>query len=188
MKLSGKQKLYDTFTRLIQESIYSDITIKDFIKEAKVNRNTFYYHFTDMDSFLKEYLDDAVCFNMRKLIIENKLSLAYNLLIDYVKDHKKIFINIMQADKGRDVVDYSFHTSIRMDIQKILYDYEPLLKIHLPDEFMVYYAHSIADEYMRAIERQIYDNTSPELMKKVFVLYAEEISSKLVRVSKLNLG
>lgn len=185
--MSGKQKLYDTFTALIETTIYSDITIKDFIKEAKVNRNTFYYHFTDMDSFLKEYLDDKVCFKMRELIISNKLCEAYNLLVDYVKEHKKIFINIMLCEKGKDVVDYSFHTSIRMDIQKILYDYEPILKIHLPDEFMVYYAHCIADEYMRAIERQIYDNTNAELMKKVFVLFADSISSKLVRVSKLNL-
>ena len=185
--MSGKQKLYDTFTNLIQKYSYSEITIKDFIKEAKVNRNTFYYHFMDMDSFLKSYLDDAICFNMRSKIVENKLSEAYNLLIDYVKEHKKIFINIMQSDKGYDVVDYSFHTSIRMDIQKLLYDYEPLLKIHLPDEFMVFYAHSIADEYMRARERQIYDNTNPEMMKKVFVLYADQISSRLVRVSKLNL-
>ena len=186
--MSGKQKLYDTFTNLIQKYSYNDITIKDFIREANVNRNTFYYHFMDMDSFLKEYLDDAVCFNMRSLIIENKLSQAYNLLVDYVSTHKKIFINIMQSDKGHDVVDYSFHTSIRMDIQKILYDYEPLLKIHLPDEFMVYYAHCIADEYMRAIEYQIYDNTNPDLMKKVFILYADAISSRLVRVSKLNLN
>ena len=48
---------------------------------------------------------------MRSKIVENKLSEAYNLLIDYVKEHKKIFINIMQSDKGYDVVDYSFHTS-----------------------------------------------------------------------------
>ena len=185
--MSGKQKLYETFSNLIEKYTYNEITIKDFIKEARVNRNTFYYHFMDMDSFLKEYLDDAVCFDMRSLIVENKLSQAYNLLVDYVKDHKKVFINIMQSDKGRDVVDYSFHTSIRMDIQKILYDYEPILRIHLPDEFMVFYAHSIADEYMRAIERQIYDNTNPEMMKKVFILYADSISSKLVRVSKLNL-
>ena len=172
--MSAKQKLYETFSNLIEKYTYNEITIKDFIKEAKVNRNTFYYHFMDMDSFLKEYLDDAVCFDMRSLIIENKLSQAYNLLVDYVKEHKKAFINIMQSDKGRDV-------------QKRLYDYEPILKIHLPDEFMVFYAHSIADEYMRAIERQIYDNTNPEMMKKVFVLYADSISSKLVRVSKLNL-
>lgn len=182
--MSGKQKLYDTFSRLIQEECYDDITIKDFIKEAKVNRNTFYYHFSDMDSFLKEYLDDKILFDVEKLIIENKLAQAYDILIDYVKDNKKAFINILLQQKGIDVIDYAFHTSIRMNIQKILYDYEPILKVQLPDEFMIYFAHEIAEEFLKAIKLQIYNNTNPEMLKKLFVLYSESISSKLVRVAR----
>ena len=96
--MSGKQKLYETFSNLIEKYTYNEITIKDFIKEAKVNRNTFYYHFMDMDSFLKEYLDDAVCFDMRSLIVENKLSQAYNLLVDYVKDNYTYFKEISDFD------------------------------------------------------------------------------------------
>ncbi len=182
--MSGKQKLYSTFNELIQKESYDEITIKDFIKIANVNRNTFYYHFSDMDSFLKEYLDDQILFDVSKLIIENKLSKAYDLLIDYVKEHKKTFINILQNQKGVDVIDYAFHTSIRMNIQKILYDYEPILKIYLPDEFMIHFAHEIAEEYLKAIKLQIYSNTNPEMLKKLFVLYSESISSKLVRVAR----
>ena len=182
--MSGKQKLYETFNQLIQTESYDQITIKDFIKEAKVNRNTFYYHFSDMDSFLKEYLDDKVLFDVEKLILENKLAKAYDILIDYVKDNKKAFIHILENQKGIDVIDYAFHTSIRMNIQKILYDYEPILKIYLPDEFMIHFAHEIAEEYLKAIKLQIYNNTNPEMLKKLFVLYSESISSKLVRVAR----
>ena len=182
--MNGKQKLYETFHTIIQDHSYDEITIKDFISIAGVNRNTFYYHFPDMDSFLKEYLDDSIFIELSKLIIENKLSLAYDALIDFVKNNKKTFINIMQNQKGTDVVEYAFHTSIRMNIQKILYDYEPILKIHLPDEFMIYLAHDIADEYLKAIKLQIYNNVNPEMLKKLFVLYAESISPKLVRISR----
>ena len=182
--MNGKQKLYETFHNIIQDHSYDEITIKDFISIAGVNRNTFYYHFPDMDSFLKEYLDDSIFIELSKLIIENKLSLAYDALIDFVSKNKKTFINIMQNQKGIDVIEYAFHTSIRMNIQKILYDYEPILKIHLPDEFMIYFAHDIADEYLKAIKLQIYNNVNPEMLKKLFVLYAESISPKLVRISR----
>lgn len=186
--MSGKQKLYDTFSQLIENMNYADITIKDFIKEAKVNRNTFYYHFDDMDGFLKEYLDDMIFFNVQKLIVTNKLSDGYNLMVDYVYSHRKAFLNILHNEKGTDVIDYILHTGFRMDVSKVLYDYERFLKISVTDEFIVYYAHNIADEYMRALKMIVYENTNPSMMKKVFQLFADSISTMLVRVSKLNLN
>jgi AcrR family transcriptional regulator len=93
ISLSGKQKLYDTFTNLIQKYSYNDITIKDIIREANVNRNTFYYHFMDMDSFLKEYLDDAVYFNMRSL-----------LLVDYSETHRELMRNILDHPVTMDIL------------------------------------------------------------------------------------
>jgi AcrR family transcriptional regulator len=185
--VSGKQKLYNTFEEIIQTTNYADITIKDFIKEAKVNRNTFYYHFDDMDGFLKEYLDDMIFFDVQAKIVANKLSEGYNLMVDYIQAHRKAFLNILHNEKGTDVVDYILHTGFRMDITKVLYDYEHFLKIHVTDEFVVYYAHNIADEFMRALKMIVYENTNISMMKKVFALFADSISTMLVRVSKLNL-
>lgn len=185
--MSGKQKLYDTFSNLIQTTNYADITIKDFIKEAKVNRNTFYYHFDDMDGFLKEYLDDMIFYAVQAKIVANKLQEGYSLMVDYVASHKKAFLNILHNEKGTDVIDYILHTGFRMDITKVLYDYEHFLKIKVTDEFIVYYAHNIADEFMRALKMIVYENTNTTMMKKVFGLFADSVSTMLVRVSKLSL-
>lgn len=179
--MKGKDILYNTFRKIIETTDYSEIAIKDFVKTANVNRNTFYYHFMDMDSFLKEYLCDEIFYDVEKLIIENKLSEGYNLLIDYAVSNKAGLRNILNSPKGHDVLSYIMRTKIRMDIQKILYDNESRLRIHLPNEFMTFYARALSDEYLRGILQIVLENTKPELLKSVISLYMESIPEKLNR-------
>ena len=47
-----KELLTDTFWELLEEKAYSKITVNDIVSRCDVNRNTFYYHFQDIPSFI----------------------------------------------------------------------------------------------------------------------------------------
>lgn len=53
---SAQERLEDAFWRLLVDRDYQRITVSDLVREAGVNRNTFYYHF----SGLPELADRAI--------------------------------------------------------------------------------------------------------------------------------
>ena len=46
-----KEIIAKTFTELLDEKPMSKITVKDIVERCGVNRNTFYYHFKDINRF-----------------------------------------------------------------------------------------------------------------------------------------
>ena len=51
-----RSAILKTFDDMLESMPFEKITVSALIKTCNVSRNTFYYHFSDMDSFLKEYL------------------------------------------------------------------------------------------------------------------------------------
>ncbi len=49
-----------SFMKLLNEKPLSKITVKDIVEDCGINRNTFYYHFSDIPSLLQEILIDEV--------------------------------------------------------------------------------------------------------------------------------
>ena len=51
-----KQAIIHTFLKLLREKPVEKITIKDIVEDCGINRNTFYYHFSDIPSLVDEIL------------------------------------------------------------------------------------------------------------------------------------
>lgn len=47
-----------SFLKLLNEKPFNKITVKDIVVDCGINRNSFYYHFTDIPSLLEEILLD----------------------------------------------------------------------------------------------------------------------------------
>lgn len=56
--IKTKSSLHEALVRLLQEKTLDTITISQLCKEAKVNRGTFYLHYTDIPSLFEEYFKD----------------------------------------------------------------------------------------------------------------------------------
>lgn len=52
--------IHETFYRLLKENKLTTISVKDIVKEARINRSTFYAHFEDKYALLNEYEDMLV--------------------------------------------------------------------------------------------------------------------------------
>lgn len=75
---SAKDKIIDAFWSLLERHDYSEITIKALSIEAKVNHNTIYYHFENIDqlalmAFEQTIIDDLPELFLSLMIADNKM-------------------------------------------------------------------------------------------------------------------
>lgn len=62
-RIPATDKLRQAFWELLEQRSYTDITVKDIIVRARINRSAFYYHYADLkdlaiDAITAEYRDD----------------------------------------------------------------------------------------------------------------------------------
>ena len=53
-----KKEIINTFVKLLNEKEFDKIKITEIVKECGINRNTFYYHYEDINDLAKSFLDD----------------------------------------------------------------------------------------------------------------------------------
>ena len=53
-----KKAIKDTFISLLKEKPFNQITVKDIVDECGVNRNTFYYHYEDINDLLENVITE----------------------------------------------------------------------------------------------------------------------------------
>lgn len=70
----ARERIIDAFWILLDKGSYHDITIQSLSIEAKVNHNTFYYHFDSIDSLAKtaflENLDSDISRKILRMMFE----------------------------------------------------------------------------------------------------------------------
>ncbi len=86
-----------SFMKLLNEKPISKITVKDIVEDCSINRNTFYYHFSDIPSLLQEILIDEV-----NNLLENKseVNSIYDCLIsaiDFALQNKTAMLHIYNS-------------------------------------------------------------------------------------------
>lgn len=185
--MTGKKALYLAFEKLMAEKPYPDITISEIVNRAEVNRNTFYYHFKDLVSFMYGYFTEEITNDIKELIKNRKFNEAYILFTDYSVERKEMLKNVFSHHVPMGVLIKIFHEDIRLDVETILHEYEAFLHVELEQDFITFFAHNIIEEYIMCPKQICFDNTNPLLLKRVFHLYSDAIPEKMLKVSKLEL-
>ena len=80
-QLTAKARLKESFWKLLSETNYSHITVKKLSSLAKVNPNTFYYHYNTMDDLALDALNDEKLYEIpsiirTKILSDNQISLG----------------------------------------------------------------------------------------------------------------
>ncbi len=86
-----------SFMKLLNEKPISKITVKEIVEDCSINRNTFYYHFSDIPSLLQEILIDEV-----NNLLENQseVNSIYDCLInaiDFALQNKTAMLHIYNS-------------------------------------------------------------------------------------------
>lgn len=113
-----KAELSDALKSLLKTKRLSKISIKDITDKCKMNRNSFYYHFEDINGLLKWTLD------RESLIIANTVDptnfkKTLQDTIAYVKNNKFI-LNCVFDSFGREQLKTFFYPSVRKAIETMV--------------------------------------------------------------------
>lgn len=97
MQKETKKRIFDAFLQLLNKKPFDKITIKDIVETCDVNRNTFYYYYSDIYDLLEEVFTNE--FNE---LLENHKNggswiEAFVKLASVAYEHKRIINNICSS-------------------------------------------------------------------------------------------
>lgn len=89
-----KKAIKDTFISLLKNKPFNQITVKDIVDECGVNRNTFYYHYEDINDLLENVINEETNILLKKYPTIDSIDTAIEVAIKYVLENKKTILNI----------------------------------------------------------------------------------------------
>ena len=113
MQRDTKKQIYYTFIDLLEKKPFDRITVKDIVEACEINRNTFYYYYSDIYDLLEEVF-------MKEL---NELSEAHKQgrswaeafikIANVAYSHKKVINNIC-ASRSYDYLETYMYKACKM--------------------------------------------------------------------------
>lgn len=99
-----KNEIKSTFLRLLEERPYNQITVKDIVKECGVNRNSFYYHYTDLPALVGEIIDEEIGRFVREQNSFSSLEESMMEALSFFREHRRAAYHVYNSI-NRDVFD-----------------------------------------------------------------------------------
>ncbi len=93
----AKREIKKSFIKLLNERPISQITVKEIVEDCGVNRNSFYYHFQDIPSLLKEIIEELTSNELRSLPEECSIEEKVVSVLRIFSEHKKLIYNIFSS-------------------------------------------------------------------------------------------
>ncbi|MBP5260947.1 MAG: TetR/AcrR family transcriptional regulator C-terminal domain-containing protein [Clostridiales bacterium] len=107
MPANTKQLIKDTFITLLEDRPLSQITVKDIVASAGINRNSFYYHYEDLPSLIESIVmdeaDRLACHYHDIDSLESCLSIA----IEFALANRKLALHLFNSS-NRDIFEQYF--------------------------------------------------------------------------------
>lgn len=97
MQKDTKKLIFDTFIELLEKKPFDKITVKDIVEACEINRNTFYYYYSDIYDLLEEVFTRE----LSKLVEAHKEGgswvKAFLNVANVAYNHKKVINNICSS-------------------------------------------------------------------------------------------
>lgn len=89
-----KKAIKDTFISILKKKPFNQITVKDIVDECGVNRNTFYYHYEDINDLLESVITEETDILIKKYPTIDSIDTALDVAIKYALENKNAILNI----------------------------------------------------------------------------------------------
>ena len=125
MSAYTKQAIKNSFLKLLNDRPLNQVTVKAIVEDCGINRNTFYYHFTDMTEnrravmhMYRSISHDTVAFYLMQICrhtVEAYAAAAYGDL-PLSKEDREILIRFWQCECYGQIVEW-LSNDMKYDIQ-----------------------------------------------------------------------
>lgn len=120
--INTKIALANSLKSLLKTKPLSKITINEITTNINVNRNTFYYHFEDINKLVEWIIENSSKEIISKLDITNHIQ-SFSIILDYI-DENRSFLNQIGSDKIKllfhshiyDTMNYLINTNITVPL------------------------------------------------------------------------
>lgn len=149
--------IMNTFMQLLENESLDKITVRDIVEECEINRNTFYYHYSD----IYDLLDDVFRVEAEKFLEQDvdentTFGEEYARAAQFVLKYKKAILHIYDSKK-RDVLVNYLDTLVFSFISRFVKKESEGYK--LPEEDIDYitgfYTHAIVGNTIEWIKRKL---------------------------------
>ena len=149
--------IMSTFMQLLESESLDKITVRDIVEECEINRNTFYYHYSDIYDLLDDVFRVETEIFMSEDVDENTtFGEEYERAACFVLKYKKAILHIYDSKK-RDVLQNYLETLAFSFISRFVK--KEADGYGLPDEDIDYitgfYTHAIVGNTLGWIKRKL---------------------------------
>ena len=106
-----QKAIVESLIKLLNERPLDKITIKDIVEDCGINRNTFYYHFEDIPSLVKQILNAEA----EKVLLKQETVVAWEEGFiegaQFALQNKKVVYHIYNSVRREEVEKYLYHVA-----------------------------------------------------------------------------
>lgn len=167
MQKDTKKMISDTFVELLEKKPFDKITIKDIVETCGINRNTFYYYYSDIYDLLEEIFKREMTDIIKTHQGGGSWLAAFMKVAEVAYSHKKIINNICSSRS----YDY-FENYMYKSCKYIVVDFVQAMAsgMNVPDEdiefiasFYEYALFGMISEWFRTGMREVPEHLAGQL-------------------------
>ena len=92
-----KKAIKDTFIQLLDEKPYNQITVKDLVETCGINRNSFYYHYSDLPALVEEIIQDELDRISTAPISISSVLESLSTALSFAKEHRRAVYHLYKS-------------------------------------------------------------------------------------------
>lgn len=172
ISFATKKALAFSLKKLMRRKPFSKITVKELIEDCGVNRNTFYYHFSDIYSLLQWMLTEEAIDIVKQFDLLVDYEDAIRFIMNYI-DENDYIINCAFDAMGREEMKRFFYSDFISIISSLIDDADQKANMHLDPDFKRF----LANFYTDALAGTLIDYTKEKHNrdKEKIIRYLNEI-------------
>lgn len=183
---STRTYIRDTFVSMLNERPLNKITVKDLVGACEINRNTFYYYYTDIYQIITE-------------IFQTELQKVINEYNDTLSWEESFLMATRFAQENKRAIYHVYHSMQKDELERYIFDvagnvmmrYVEKMSDGIPapesDKKLIafFYQSALTEIVLHWISNGMKENPS-EVILRIGILFDGNIRLSLKRSAKLN--
>lgn len=144
ISLNTKKMLAQSLKRAMEKKALSKVTVNELIKDCNLNRNTFYYHFSDIYDLLKWMLEQEAVEVVKKIDLLVGTEEAIRFVLNYVNENRHI-INCAYDSMGHQEMKRFFYADFIGVMKQAINSGARQMQLSISEEFKDFMAQFYAE-------------------------------------------